>query len=100
MDTNAVGSSKAGATAEKIEALPLFRESSLFTADEKAALAYAEGMTTTPAWVSNEVFEEARRHFSTPQLVELAATVAMENYRARFNRSFLVPSQHFYKPEG
>ena len=46
-----------------------------------------------------EVFTEAQRHFSDEQLVELAATAALENYRARFNRAFLVESRHFYKPE-
>ena len=56
-------------------------------------------MTQTPAEVTDEVFAEASRHFSEEQLVELAATVAMENYRARFNRAFLVESQGLYKPE-
>jgi alkylhydroperoxidase family enzyme len=97
MDTNAVGSSKAGASAEKIAAVPNFRNSELFTPDERAALAFAEGMAQTPADVSDDVFAEAQRHFSNEQLVELAATAAMENYRARFNRAFLVESQHFYE---
>ncbi|MFI5268171.1 MAG: hypothetical protein ACHQ7M_12425 [Chloroflexota bacterium] len=44
------------------------------------------------------VFAEAQRHFSDVQLVELAATVAMENERARFNRAFGVEPQHFYRP--
>ncbi len=55
-------------------------------------------MTRTPADVTDEVFQEAQRHFSADQRVELAATAAMENYRARFNRAFLVESQHFYTP--
>ncbi len=98
MDTNAVGSSKAGASAAKIAAVERFHESDLFTPAEKAALAFAEGMTRTPADVSDEVFREAQRHFNDQHLVELAATAAMENYRARLNRAFLVESQHFYKP--
>ncbi len=32
-------------------------------------------------------------------MVELAATIAMENYRARLNRAFLVESQGIYKPK-
>lgn len=63
---------------------------------ERSALALAEAMTRTPAEVSDAVFAEAGRHFTEPQLVELAATAAMENYRARFNRAFEVESQHFY----
>ncbi len=99
MDTNAVGSSKNGASRAKIEAVAHFRESDLFSSEEKAALAFAEGMTRTPVDVSDEVFVDARRHFSDAQLVELAATVAMENYRARFNRAFGVESQGFYRPD-
>jgi alkylhydroperoxidase family enzyme len=64
----------------------------------RAALSFAEGMTQTPVDASDEVFAEAQRHFSNEQLVELAATVAMENYCARFNRASHVESQHFYRP--
>lgn len=56
-------------------------------------------MTGTPVVVSDEVFAEARKHFSEEQLVELAATAAMENYRARLNRAFLVESQGQYRPD-
>ena len=97
MDTNAVGSSKGGASREKIAAVAHFRESDLFSSEERAALALTEAMTATPAVISDEVFAEAQRHFNEKQLVELAATVAMENERARFNRAFGVESQHFYE---
>ena len=73
--------------------------SSLFTPAERAAFEFAEGMTTTPAEVSDQVFAEAQKHFNEEQLVELAATAAMENYRARLNRAFLIESQEFYRPQ-
>lgn len=98
MDTNAAGSSTDGASEDKIAAIKQWRRSDLFSQPERSALAFAEGMTQTPANVAEDVFAAARRHFSDPQLVELAATAAMENYRARFNRAFLVESQHFYHP--
>src|SRR5581483_413652 len=97
MDTNAVGSSNGGASKEKIAAVAHFRESDLFNSAERAARALAEAMTATPAVITDEVCAEARRHFNEKQLVELAATVAMENERARFNRAFGVESQHFYE---
>ncbi|MDE0334403.1 MAG: hypothetical protein OXI64_05545 [Defluviicoccus sp.] len=75
-----------------------WRDSPLFDEAERAAFAFAEGMTATPAEVTDAVYEEAARHFSEAQLVELAATAAMENYRARLNRAFLVEAQGFYKP--
>ncbi len=99
MDSNAAGSSAAGASDEKVAAVESWRDSDLFSPAERAALAVAEGMTATPVDVSDEVFEEARRHFDEPRLVELVATVAMENYRARFNRAFLVDSQCMYQPK-
>ncbi|MGH2459733.1 MAG: carboxymuconolactone decarboxylase family protein [Chloroflexota bacterium] len=98
MDTNAAGSSTNGASGEKITAVANWATSDLFSPAEKAALAFAEGMTRTPVDVSNTAFTDARRHFNEPQLVELAATAAMENYRSRFNRAFLVESEHCYQP--
>ena len=69
----------------------------MFSPAERAAFEFAEGLTHTPADVSDEVYAEASRHFSEEQLVELAATIAMENYRARLNRAFLVESQGLYQ---
>ena len=82
----------AGASAEKIAAVATFRDSPSFSSAERAALVLAEAMTRTPADVSDEEFAGAQRQFSDEQLVELAATIASENYRARFNRAFGVES--------
>lgn len=89
----------AKASDEKIAAVAQWRESDLFSEEERAAFAIAEAMSATPAVVPEDVFAEAQRLFSVPQLVELAATVAMENYRARFNCAFVVESQGFYRPQ-
>ena len=90
----------AGSSDEKIAAVGLWWDSALFSEAEKAAFAFAEAMTETPANVTDEVYAAAKAHFSDAQLVELAATAAMENYRARFNRAFLVEAQGLYKPGG
>ena len=50
-------------------------------------------MTATPPAVTDGVFDSLRAHFTEAQLVELVATIAMENYRARFNRAFDVEPQ-------
>lgn len=97
MDSNAAGSSRNGASDEKIDAVATWRESDLFDAGERAALALAEQMTETPANVTDEVFAEARRHFTEEQVVELVGAIAMENYRARFNRAFGIESAHLYR---
>ncbi|MBM3926611.1 MAG: carboxymuconolactone decarboxylase family protein [SAR202 cluster bacterium] len=92
MDADTAGSSANGASDEKIDAISRFRASDLFTREERAALALAEGMTVTPVDVTDQVFSEAQACFTNEQLVELVATIAMENYRARFNRTFQVGS--------
>jgi hypothetical protein len=49
----------------------------------------------TPANVSDELYGELRRHFSDEQLIELAASAAQENHRARYNRVFDVGSDEY-----
>ena len=93
MDTNTAGSSTGGASDEKIAAIYEFRTSAHFSEPEKAALALAESMTDAE-------FAEARKWFSEAEMVELVGTIAMENYRARFNRAFDVESQHVCELRG
>ena len=47
-------------------------------------------------------FEPLRRHFTVPQIVELAATIAIEHFRAKFNTALGVQSQGlcFLPPPG
>ena len=87
----------AGSSDQKIAEVGLWWDSDLFSEAEKAAFAFAEALTHTPADVEDETYAAAKAHFSDAQLVELAATAAMENYRARLNRAFLVESQGIYK---
>jgi alkylhydroperoxidase family enzyme len=58
-----------------------------------------EAISPAPATVSDELFAEMQNHFNEEQIVELAATIAMENYRARMNRVFLVESEGRYQPQ-
>ncbi|HKV26410.1 MAG TPA: hypothetical protein VJN93_17570 [Candidatus Acidoferrum sp.] len=68
-----------------------------FAAPEAALLHMADALAATPANVSDELFAELRRHFSEEQLMELAASAAQENYRARWNRVFAVESDGLYR---
>jgi len=69
----------------------------LFDSDEKLVLELADALTLTPARVTPELRQRLQKRFSTPQLVELAAAIAWENYRARSNRVFGFGSEGFYK---
>ncbi len=70
----------------------------MFDADEKLVLEFADAITATPARVTPELRQRLQKRFSTPQLVELSAAIAWENYRARSNRVFGFESEGFYKP--
>ncbi len=72
--------------------LARYRESAEFTPLERLALDLAVAMTRTPAEVPPELVAELRVHMSEAELVELAASIAWEQYRARFNRVFGVRS--------
>ncbi|HXA83657.1 MAG TPA: hypothetical protein VNZ47_01190 [Candidatus Dormibacteraeota bacterium] len=60
----------------------------------------ADAITATPTKVTPELRERLQQRFSTPELVELAAAIAWENYRARSNRVFGFGSEDFYQPKG
>jgi alkylhydroperoxidase family enzyme len=98
IDTNAAGSSVTGSSDDKIAAVAIWQDSDLFSLAERAALALSEAMTVTPADISDDLFADVRAHYSEEQIVELTATIALENYRARINRVFLIESEGRYQP--
>ena len=62
-------------------------------------LELADALTATPANVTPELRARLQKRFSTPELVELGAAIAWENFRARSNRVFGFGSEGFYKPD-
>jgi len=81
--------------AEKIRAVPRWRDSDVFTELERLVLEYAEAMTGTPPSVTDEMAERLRDHLSEAQLVELTAIVAVENLRSRINAALGLTAQGF-----
>lgn len=71
---------------------------SKFPAVEQFLLKLSEQLTATPANIDTSFFGELQKHYSEEQLIELAATVAQENFRARFNRAFDVGSDELFCP--
>ena len=72
-----------------------YKNSPVFTEEEKLVLEYADHMTKTPVEVPDDLFARLRERFNEPQLVELTATIAWENYRARLDHAFGIESQGF-----
>ena len=79
----------------KVREVPRWRTSAAFDERERAVLEYAESATSTPASISDELVERLHRHFTEVEMVELAAWVAMENFRSRFNAGLGLRSQGF-----
>jgi alkylhydroperoxidase family enzyme len=84
-----------GVTERQLRELHQYGTSDAFDDPERAALDLAVAMAKTPADIPGELTERLRRHFDEAQLVELAAAIAWEHYRARFNRVFGVRSSGF-----
>ena len=81
--------------AEKLSEVVSGRDSTLFSPMERVALEYAERITTTGQKVDEAFFAELRKHFSEPQIVELTAASAMENFRSKFNPPLGIEAQGF-----
>ncbi len=69
-----------------------------FAPSEAALLRMTDALADTPSNVSDELYAELRQHFTEDHLIELAASAAQENFRARFNRVFEVESDGLYRP--
>ena len=84
-----------GIDPSKVRAVGDWRACGLFDARERAVLEYAEVATGCPAEVSDELATRIRTHLSDAEFVELAAWVALENFRSRFNAGLGLRSQGF-----
>ncbi|MFI7013375.1 carboxymuconolactone decarboxylase family protein [Streptomyces coeruleorubidus] len=76
---------KAGETEERIYQLSAWEESSLYTEKERAALALTEAVTLLPQGVSDEVYNEAAKHFEDKELAQLIALIFTVNAWNRMN---------------
>jgi AhpD family alkylhydroperoxidase len=78
----------AGESSERIVMVAAWRESPYFSDAERAALALTEAATRIadrPDPVSDEVWDEAARHYSEPQLAALVVAIAAINAFNRLN---------------
>jgi len=95
MDINASRGMHAGVSEEKVRRVAEFATSPLFSERERAALAFAEALTITGQKVTDDLFGRVRAHYSEAESVELAAAVAVENFRSKFNIALGVEAQGF-----
>ena len=75
--------------------VPRWRSSDAYDERELVVLEYAHEATATPVRISDDLVERLHRHFSDAEIVELAAWVALENFRSRINAGLGLKSQGF-----
>jgi alkylhydroperoxidase family enzyme len=84
-----------GVRPEQMLELSHYQTSKAFDKVERTVLDLAVEMAKTPTNIPAELTARLREYFDEAQLVELAAAIAWEHYRARFNRVFGVRSAGF-----
>jgi AhpD family alkylhydroperoxidase len=83
---------KLGESDERMHLLAAWREAPLYSARERAALAWAEAITLVAEdHVPDEAFEAVRGQFTEKEIVDLTAAAAAINTWNRFAIAFRIP---------
>lgn len=89
LDMHSKDARAAGETEQRLYLLDAWRETSLYSARERAALAWTEALTLVrEGHVPDDVFEAAREHFSEQELVDLSMAVVAINGWNRLSIAF------------
>ena len=84
-------SSGNGISSEKEADLWNFETSPHFSQAEKAALRIANQAALVPNMVTDEDFDELRRHYSNEQIVEIVAVISLFGFLNRLNDTMATP---------
>lgn len=95
MDFGYFAAHSRGLDTSKLSEVPRWRESAVFTPQERRVLEYAEAMTATPPEVTDEMAEALRVDLGDDAFVELTMMIAVENERSRTNSALGLTSQGF-----
>ncbi|HEY4642396.1 MAG TPA: carboxymuconolactone decarboxylase family protein [Thermoanaerobaculia bacterium] len=80
IDMHSIDARAGGETEQRIYLLDAWRESPFYSDRERAALAWTESLTlVSETHVPDDVYEEARKHFSEEELVKLTWAVVVIN---------------------
>nr|WP_314519986.1 carboxymuconolactone decarboxylase family protein [uncultured Lelliottia sp.] len=93
IDANSLRLAERCGALDKVQAVSEWRTSTLFTAEERAALDYAEATTATPPQVTEAIKSELKRFYNDETITEMTALIAFQNLSARFNAALEIPSQ-------
>jgi AhpD family alkylhydroperoxidase len=86
---------KAGVSEERIYLLEAWRESPLYSARERAALAWTEALTLLPeTGAPDDVYAQVAAQFSEPEIAELTLAIGAINLWNRFGVGFRLVHPH------
>lgn len=89
LDMHSKDARAAGETEQRLYCLPAWRETPFYSEREQAALAWTEAVTlVSEGHVPDEVFEQARKHFSEEELAHLTLAIVTINGWNRFAIAF------------
>lgn len=89
LDMHSKDARAAGETEQRLYLLDAWREAPLYTEMERAALAWTESVTlVSETHVPDDVYLEARKHFTEKQLVDLTLAIVAINGWNRLSISF------------
>jgi AhpD family alkylhydroperoxidase len=78
-----------GEKQQRLDLLPVWRESPFFDDREKAALAWAESLTLiSQTHAADDEYEAVRKHFSDLEVVELSLAISLANFWNRMAGGF------------
>jgi AhpD family alkylhydroperoxidase len=87
-----------GLDIDKLKEIANYRDSSKYSEDERAAIAYADAMTGDPHGengVTDEQVADLERRFGRAGVVELTYQIGLENMRARMYSALGITEQGF-----
>ena len=87
-----------GLDIDKLKEIANYRDSSKYSEDERAAIAYADAMTGDPHGengVTDEQVADLERRFGRAGVVELTYQIGLENMRARMYSALGIAEQGF-----
>ncbi|MBB2991195.1 AhpD family alkylhydroperoxidase [Mycolicibacterium iranicum] len=79
----------------RLEDIDDYATSPSFTDDERAAIAYAQAVTTDPHTVTDAQVADLRDRFGDKGVIELTYQIGVENMRARVNAALGITEQGF-----
>jgi AhpD family alkylhydroperoxidase len=80
---------------DRLKSIDDYATSPAFDDDERAAIAYADAMTTDPHRVTDEQVADLRARFGDAGVIELTYQIGVENMRARMYSALGITEQGF-----